>query len=86
MPKLKRKLRLNNQNHLLPANATASTESSELSLFTQSVRGEKKPLGKSLDALMFMTAEKCLSKSQPILKNLFPRKGNQNYGFRFEDD
>lgn len=47
MPKLRRKLRLNNQSHLLSLNATASTESSELSLHTQSVRGEKKPIGKS---------------------------------------
>ncbi|KAJ6635937.1 SH2 domain-containing adapter protein F [Pseudolycoriella hygida] len=46
MPKLRRKLRQNNQNHLLPINnAAASTESSELSLSTQSVRGEKKPIG-----------------------------------------
>ncbi len=45
MPKLRRKLRLNNQNHLLSMNATAGTDTSELSLSTQSVRGEKKPLG-----------------------------------------
>lgn len=47
MPKLKRKLRLNNQSHVLPMDAPASTESSELSLFTQSVRLEKNPLGES---------------------------------------